>query len=261
VSVHAPHAILNAACLAFNSMIATYYLQLASGRTAAYRPEALISEIRDLPVPADSQVEISDAMSLAEIDTEMFKAFAFKDAERVLVEDMFNYVVPAFRGDSAAPGYARTSSTDDGSPETLLAEYCHYFIRVLKAGFGQDRSIHATIFQSDRAHAPLPYRLVSFELGDRETDGPNISVRTISTTAMVSQMEKLDLGPGRKRRGMYGRRIARVYDGSSGIPTIFVLKPDMARFWTRSIAIEDGDEVALDLFRWQQSMSEEVIAQ
>ena len=46
VSVHGPEPLLNAACLTFNSAVTTYFLQLASGRAAAYRPEVLIDEVQ-----------------------------------------------------------------------------------------------------------------------------------------------------------------------------------------------------------------------
>jgi hypothetical protein len=36
-------------------------------------------------------------------------------------------------------------------------------------------------------------------------------------------------------------------------PTIFVIKPDMRGYWTRSNALNDGDEVAADLFNWTQA--------
>ncbi|MCR8722628.1 hypothetical protein NVV30_28530, partial [Pseudomonas syringae] len=58
---------------------------------------------------------------------------------------------------------------------------------------------------------------------------------------------------GVPRRGIYNERVVRIYDGSNGTPTVFIVKPDMARYWTRGAGINDADEVSLDLFRWAQS--------
>ena len=51
--------------------------------------------------------------------------------------------------------------------------------------------------------------------------------------------------------GLFGQRVARIYDASSRVPTIFLIKPDQKRFWTRSMGLQDADDVAVDLFRWQ----------
>lgn len=38
-------------------------------------------------------------------------------------------------------------------------------------------------------------------------------------------------------------RIARIYDGNF----VFLLKPDRLRFWMRSVALRDADEMLADL--------------
>jgi hypothetical protein len=249
VSAHGTAHILEAACMAFNSMVSTYFLQLTSGRVAAYRPEALIGEIRNLPFPDPGSISTEGVRNFEEIDFHVFTAFGLKDAERVLVEDMFNYTLPDFRGDKNRPGSQRTASSDKNAPEPLLNDYCRYFMRVLKAGFGQERAIRATIFRTP-ADAPLPYRLVAFELCKDEPS--DVTIHDVGSVALIERLEHLDHDPGLGRRGIYVRNVARIYDSSTGTPTIFILKPDMARHWTRSTALSDGDDVALDLFHWHQ---------
>ncbi len=250
VSAHGPDDILEAACMAFNSMVATYFLQLTSGRMAAYRPEALIGEIRKLPFPYPGSISTEGVNNFEEIDSRVFAAFRLKDAERVLVEDMFNYILPDFRGDKNRPGSQRTASSDRNAPEPLLGDYCRYFMRVLKAGFGQERAIRATIFRPPPG-TPLPYRLIAFELGKDEL--PDVTIHDIGSVALIERLENLDHDSGLGRRGIYVHNVTRIYDSSTGTPTIFMLKPDMARHWTRSTALSDGDDVALDLFRWNQA--------
>jgi hypothetical protein len=235
--------------MAFNSMVSTYFLQLTSGRAAAYRPEALVGEIRKLPFPNPNNISAEAVSSFDDIDGRVFAAFGLKDAERVLVEDMFNYILPDFRGDKKQPGGQRTASSNKPEPELLLSDYCRYFMRVLNAGFGQERGIHATIFRTP-VGGQLPYRLVAFELG--KDSQKHIRIHNIGSVALIEKLERLDHDPNVGRRGLYVRNVTRIYDASTGIPTIFVLKPDRARYWTRSTALADGDEVALDLFRWQQ---------
>jgi N-6 DNA Methylase len=252
VAVHGPEILLEAACLSFNSMISVYFLQLTSGRIAAYRPEAQVKELLNLPLPIPQSDLLTGIKKYEDIDSRAFEAFKLKDAERVLIEDMFTYTLADFRGDKNSSGRQTTSIADGDVSESHLSTYCEYLIRVLKAGFGQDKAITATIFQGDQ-DALLPYRLVAFELGG--TVKQAVRVAPIKTPALLHELERLDgsMQLSGRRRGIYNERVTRIYDSSNGIARIFIVKPDMARYWTRSVALHDGDEVALDLFQLQQA--------
>lgn len=258
VSVHGPTPVLEAALLAFNSTVATYFLQLVSGRAAAYRPEVLVEEVRSIPLPEPRHVALGELTSLAAIDGAAFSAFGLNEAERVLVEDLANQVVRDFRGDATALGHRATAMSGGRDREAVLRNYCDHFMRVLKAGFGADRTIRATIFSHQAGQRPLPYRLVGFRLCENGDDG--IDVESLESGALLQRMEVLDRQDGRKRRGLYEGKAFRLYDSRAGAPMIFVLKPDMTRHWLRSVALEDGDDVSLDLFRWRQGMLDTGVA-
>ena len=36
------------------------------------------------------------------------------------------------------------------------------------------------------------------------------------------------------------------------VPTVFLIKPNQVRYWTRSVALRDADEVACDLMQWAE---------
>jgi hypothetical protein len=256
VSIHGPVPVLEAALLAFNSTVATYFLQLASGRAAAYRPEVLIDEVRSIPLPEPGGVVLGDVASSTAIDRAAFKAFGLNDAERVLVEDLAGQVVRDFRAAENVLGGRPTAAAGDGGREQVLRDYCNHFMRVLKAGFGATRAIRATIFSPRTGQPRLPYRLVGFRLCKDGDDGIDIELMAID--ALLQRMEDLDRQDGRKRRGLYEGKTFRLYDGRADVPTIFILKPDMTRHWLRSVALEDGDDVSLDFFRWQQGMLDKV---
>lgn len=252
ISVTGPAVFLEAACLSYNSLVSAYFLQLTSGRMAAYRPATLVHELLALPIPKSIPNMLTELHTIEDVDKCVFDAFELKDAERVLIEDMVKYTIEDFRGDDTTAGKQSTFSPD--RKDLHLSAYCKYFIRVLKAGFGEDKAITATIFQSEEV-SPIPYRLVGFQLGGPERQ--DITLTSIKSTSLIAELERLDhLGSNAKeiRTGIYNARIVRIYDASLGVPTIFILKPDMARYWTRSAGLSDGDEVALDLFRWQKTM-------
>jgi hypothetical protein len=138
-----------------------------------------------------------------------------------------------------------------------LSTYCHYFSRVLKAGFGQDKAVCATIYQ-DTAESPLPVRLVAVHLDWPRDD--DVVVERIDSAALCDRLMDLDQkwlqtgDPG--RGGIFYQRVALVYSEFSynrrSIPTVYIIKPDRIRYWTRSAALRDADEVAADLQLWRQ---------
>ena len=264
VSVHAPpkyEAWLQSACLSYNSVLAVYYLLLTSGRLASYRPEALVDEILAVPMPEPELGVLDNLETLEQVDARIHRAFDFKDSEWLLVEDLCKYTLPDFKGDETSPGRQPTERarrfTLVAKSEPHLSEYCHYFTRVLKAGFGQDKAVCATIFQ-DTADSPLPVRLVAIHLDwAREKD---VVVERIDSAALCDRLMELDekwLQTGdQSRGGIFYQRVALVYSEFRYkrrlIPTVYIVKPDRIRYWTRSAALRDADEVAADVQLWRQ---------
>ena len=241
LSVHGAVDALYAACLSFNSKLAVYYNFLTSGRFAAYRPKLSRDEILNLPIPEPRPGLLDDVANRDVLDERMFDLFDFSDAERVLVEDAITFALGDFLGGDDAMGHLPTQHADDGAERDLL-DYCTYLTRVLKAGFGQDKTVSTIIF---RAADATPYRLVSLSLGS-ESDATR--VEDIQSQALLDQLKQLD---AQDAGSLFRHRVARVYQVTNGLPTIYIAKPDEKRFWTRSAGLIDGDNISLDLFSWQ----------
>lgn len=257
ITVHVPaefQSVIEAACLSYNSILAVYFMLLTSGRFASYRPEPLVEELLNMPIP-EAQPGLLDGIKRSEdIDQRIREAFKFKDAEWVLIEDLFNTTLPDFKGDTNSPGRQRTQRRVKSSDEPELRAYCEYFSRVLKAGFGQDKHISATVFQ-EAGKDFLPYRLIAFELN--QPSSKKFQVASLETSALLNELEALNRTwlQGRKTLGgsIYHQRVVRIYDYRDGVPTIFMLKPDARRYWTRSMGLHDADEVAGDFVSWQNA--------
>lgn len=258
VTVHVPEdqtAFLESACISYNSIVSVYFLLLTSGRFASYRPSPLVEELLRVPVPAPRANQLKHLQTSEDFDEYVRQAFAFKDAEWVLIEDLFNVTLPDFKGDQNSWGRMQTERHKDSTLEPQLNQYCEYFIRVLKAGFGDDKHISATIF-SESGTDTLPYRLVAFEL-DRATR-PSVNVEMLESTGLLAELEALNhawLRASRKGGDMFYQRVARIYDQREEVPTIFIVKPDARRYWTRSMGLHDADQVAADFASWQMVAS------
>lgn len=253
ISVHTEMSILEAASVSHNSKVAVYYHFLTSGRFAAYRPKLSKDEILKLPIPFPEPKLLDGITSYSELDYRAFDLFGLKDAERVLIEDTIEYTINDFLGGSKSKGRQPTSLGDNTENEAHLRSYCAYFLRVLKAGFGSEKSVSATVFRCPSES--MPYRLVAFELGNDASN--EVEVKNIKSATLIKELERMNKKLRRTSDGIYNQRVARIYEASKGVPTVFVIKPDQKRFWTRSMGLQDGDEVALDLFKWQQSVRQE----
>jgi len=244
VSATGPESLIKAANLTYNSLVATYFMQLRSGRIAAYRPEAYVHEILAVPLPPTDALAAASPQTLEEIDQAVFAGFALKDAERALIEDMAAITIPDFRGDRPAPGAQRTQP--GVGDEIVLHAYCETFCKVLKAGFGASKPLDATIFVPSE---PMPFRLIALRLLGENAAGEGVRTEPMEHPALIAELRRLtnaQSGGGR----LLEQRIARFYDASTDVPTIFILKPDAVRYWTRSRALNDADQVAADLFAW-----------
>ncbi|AFY46878.1 type I restriction-modification system methyltransferase subunit [Nostoc sp. PCC 7524] len=248
--------ILEAACLTYKSKLAVYYLLLSNGRFASYIPEIKPSDLLRVPIPELSVGDLHNIKTIDDIDERIRQAFEFKDSEWVLINDLFNYTLQDFKGNSASPGRKRTlridNSQSQNNTEPELTAYCEYFLRVMKAGFGQDKQVCATIFQEIN-NTFLPVRLVAIYLNRPDCHG--VHIEPINSPDLMERLEnlnKLYIKRGSiEDGGIFYQRVARIYDSVQlnevNIPTIYLIKPDKIRYWTRSMALRDADEVAADI--------------
>jgi len=250
--------------LAINSILAVYYFLLTGARMGNYRPTLLLDDIRDFPLPQSASVTTEELAAMTEviIDEKVKEVYGLKDAEWVLVEDLFNYTLRDFKEGKNSPGRQPTSVADEDRPEVdnepILKAYCDYFTRVLRAGFGKDKQISATIFREGR-QAFLPIRLVAIHL---ETPGKQfIRVESIDSPDLIELLKELDSKFLKSTNrpadgGIFYRRVARIYDNAlvceKDVPTVFIVKPDQVRYWTRSMALRDADEIAGDIMIWRE---------
>jgi len=259
VSIHIPEkytSLLNAACLVYKSKLAVYYLLLSSGSFSGYIPKVNVDDLLRVPIPELSVGDLQNIKTIDDIDERIRQAFEFKDSEWVLINDLFNYTLPDFKGDVASPGRKRTYRRDNGqshnNTEPELTAYCEYFLRVLKAGFGQDKQVCATIFQ-EQTKTLLPIRLVAIYLNKPDSGGVHIEpIDSPDLMELLENLNKLYLERGSiEDGGIFYQRVARIYDSVElngvKIPTIYLIKPDKIRYWTRSMALRDADEVAADI--------------
>jgi hypothetical protein len=57
--------------------------------------------------------------------------------------------------------------------------------------------------------------------------------------------------PSSDNGGIFYQRVARIYTSTTRngeqVPTVYLVKPDKIRYWTRAMALRDADEVSADI--------------
>ena len=271
VSVHIPEeftSVLEAACLSYNSKLAVYYLFLSSASFAFYRPKVNVEDLLCMPIPETTAGLLQSIKTIDDIDLYTRQAFGFKDSEWVLIEDLLDYTLLDFKGNNSSVGRQRTRAVPEitfqqNREKSIIEEYCEYFLRVLKAGFGQDKKVCATIFQEQNS-THLPVRLVAIHLN--RPDCKEVQIEMIDSPDLLNLMNRLNkalLERGdTEGGGIFYQRVAKVYASVKlngiNIPTIYLVKPDKIRYWTRSMALRDADEVAADIMTSQTQFDREL---
>ncbi len=259
LSIHepdTPNAWREAACLALNSKLAVYWLFLTSGRFATYLPEIKVNQMLTVPIPKARPGLLEGLHSFDDIDLRVRELFALKESEWILVEDLLEYALPDLHDPKRSKARLPTNASDADAAgtqrEEYLLAYCNCFARVLRAGFGADKNVVVRIFHQPQTEA-LPVRLVAIHLGWPTRSKPIIE--QMGSQDLIDRLLQLDEKLLRADKGNHGgvfhQRVARVYesfkiDGKS-IPTVYLVKPDERRYWTRSMAMRDADEVAADI--------------
>ncbi|MGA8428530.1 MAG: N-6 DNA methylase [Candidatus Sulfotelmatobacter sp.] len=253
VSVHVPpelKSLLMASCLFTNSLFAVYFFLLTSARFAAYRPEVNVEDLLRLPLINVDESVLSQVETPAQIDSKVFDLLGLKQSERALIEDAVQVTLQDFKGGATSIGRTATSRSWQGdSSGSQLHTYCEWFIRVMRAGFGADKNVSATIFE-EFGPFPLPFRMVAFDLGKPLQN--NIKIESFDAPfGWRGLIEGLLPSRSGQKVPFTFRRTARIYQVRSSAggetPTVVVIKPDQMRYWTRTMALRDADEVALDI--------------
>jgi hypothetical protein len=264
VSAHVPparRAELDSACAVYNSKVAAYYLLHSSSRFASFIQEVNANDLLSVPLPR-SPVDLTGVASPADSDEAVRLAFGFKVAEWTLIEDAFTYSLSAFqaadplRRRGGLPNARSAADPPISVTRDMLKEYGDTFARVIRAGFGDDKRVRTTVFRTP-VDLQSPVHLVAVHLGWPGIEG--VSFEDITAEALLSRILRLSLAL--EQRSPEGatirRRVARVYDsvpvGRQQIPTVYLCKPSLPRYWTRSMAMRDADDVAADLLTFSNS--------
>lgn len=232
---HEDTSLLESACLTYNSKLAVYFLLLISGQFASYRPKITVKQALSVPFSLVSYGHLKKLRNYQEIDDSVCSLFDLKESEKILIDDLFDYTLPDFKGGVESPGRKATNRIHE---DDLIA-YCEILQRVIKAAFGADTRTSAKIFEEESGTRFLPLRMIQLDIDVSESE--TIEIVRSSYEPLWSRLRMLN------RR--FRDRIIKVYEtpeNEKGL-TIYFVKPDQKRHWLRSQAYQDADRLCAEI--------------
>ena len=254
VTVHSPQkSVLLSTWLVFNSKLAVYFQLLTSGRFAAFIPQPLEQDLRNLPIPHITNSKLS-VRSYNKIDAIVGRAFGLNETELALIDDLFDYTLSDFKEGVRSAG---RESTNRGKNDDLI-RYSQWVVKTLRSSFG-NKPLKVTIFQEPGVKK-IPVRLFVLHFDWPMCEGEDlVNIIQIPGDELVELLTSLHskvMTPSLESKGFVYERHLKLYDVfvakagdklEKNIPSLYIIKPDQKRHWTRSQALRDADEIGFDI--------------
>lgn len=226
--------------LLLNSNFAPYWFQLTGGKFAGFVPVATETELRRMPVFSISKTEAESIArkQYSAIDAEIIARLQLNEAEKILIEDLYNVVLPDTQvKKGTSPG--RKSVT-----KTQLREYADAFLKVLQATFGNSKRVGITLFESQNQSIPL--QLIAVQMrGGKDAAIQEQAIQSDELLAQLKRCEQQFFQASDKEISF--QRVIEALDErctpTGKKYTLYLVRPNQRRYWLRSLALRDADRL------------------
>ncbi|MDR2383355.1 MAG: SAM-dependent methyltransferase [Prevotellaceae bacterium] len=231
----------------FNSDLATYYLFLSTSSWGIERDQIMLSEYLELPAFFHDNQDLSSIADLfdelvselqqsspnhrhvhkkeAAINRKLEKIIGLTEKEQILIQDTLKFSLDLFERGENSIGFERTSEKENEAYANMIADELDKFLRY------------------------SPYK-VNIAIYDVQKNPLNLVVLSINTSKkgivlksaddLSSALKTLNNRLLRKKKpNIHVIKHYKYYNNN----TIYIVKPNQKRFWTRSQAI--GDAISL----------------
>jgi len=239
---------IKSACAAYNSRFAVFFFAMTSGSFPHYISKISVEELLKLPLPHASP-DLAAIDSFDALDGLGRTMYGLTDADWAIIDDFVELTLPDLLKKTPGPARARTRrSTASNETEPDLTSYTETFIKIVGNTFR--KPVSATLF-ADQNSPGLPVRAITIHLGREDTEGT--SLEEIESDGLLDELSRLHADQLEKQgRGAAGglgfQRIAYFFhpgrEGGKKFMNLTIVKPDERRYWTRSMAMRDADQLA-----------------
>ena len=237
-----------------NSTFAKYILFLTASSWGIERERVLLNELLELPSPFNQigsdtiknvVVAFDKIVSLKEsliydkeeiekqelyICREFIKHFSLSNREVIQIEDTMLFGLGLFKDGHNSVGFKRTLQAENHEYATILCDEINSFLHSSKT------KVYAEIYDT-QLNDPLNLVILHFEKGNK-----NIVTKDIAE--LREQLREIDRYTLQKKaHSIYVQKHIKYYDNN----TVYLIKPNQKRFWTRTQAMEDASALIADI--------------
>jgi len=243
------------------SLFAVYFFHLSSGRLAWYRPSMRDKDLRSLPIPLGNRIILSSVqrMSQKQLDGLVYELYGLNTVEQWLVRDFSRIILPGYKRGRPSPGY-QSALTASASSKDALRTFSYWFLRVLESTFGPKKNMCATVFRPPNPGGS-PFCMVAVHLDWNRSE--RIRYEDVTDGDLLNVLKRCIQDEQSKNDALlteviYYQRVSRIYQSllvqegrkRYNVPTVFLIKPNQGRYWTRSAALRDADNVVADIMKF-----------
>jgi len=245
----------------FNSKFSTYYLFFASSTWGVERERVKLNELLMLPYidfekriankisgKVDAIIKVKKESILAyeteikveklenELDQLIYESLGISNKDQILIEDLFKYNLDAFLNPNKSKAF-NPCNTDD------TKAYAKHLCQTINEFLDYDEELHvwASVYKLS-PRIPLNVVAVYFnqnKKADTVIESPEKQIGQILKDIEQHTYEE-------HAESIYFRKFLRYHNGKD---ITYIIKPNEKRFWSRSMGINDADEIIAEILR------------
>jgi hypothetical protein len=241
-----------------NSQLAFYLMFLTTADWGVERERVKPNEILDLPdlcfsLPEETKQKIAGhvdeiiqirknefihvepkiAAIEQKIETSLWEALDLSDTDKVLIEDLLEYQLDSFQSGQKSKAYRPCNLDDSRAYAQHLCKTINSFL-----GYSDELSVWATIFD---VSVSTPLNVVVLHLEKEKKSGTIEELQSGEINAILKELEQYAYQE--HSESIYYRKFFRYYN----YDVVYILKPNEKHCWTRSLGINDADEIILEI--------------
>lgn len=238
-----------------NSQLASYLLFLTSSNWGIERETVKPNEILDLPnlcfpLPEDKKEAIIQCIDEIiaikkqnlpsysteaiekRIDSLFYEALGLTDNEIVLIEDLINLTLDSFQNRKESIAFKPCTDHEMQTYGRYISQSINEFLK-----FGSQMATWVSTFPV-RANTPL--NIIALRLNN-ENEAGHVEMSNDNLDILLKEISAYTYR--QYAESIYYRKYVKYYVGD----TTYIIKPNEKRFWSRSLAMNDADEIIADI--------------
>lgn len=182
-----------------------------------------------------NQIDIEAQINQIEkkIEVAFWEALKLSETDKVLIQDLLDYQLDAFQSGQKSKAYKPCEVEDCEAYAQYLCNTINDFL-----SYTPELTVWASVFKIEKR---TPLNVVMLQLNREKSAG---FIQTIDGRDINPILKDLERHSYEEHsESIYYRKFFRYYSDD----VVYIVKPNEKRFWTRSLGLNDADEIILEI--------------